>query len=143
MGIKIDYSGFDELQKAVEKAADQAELQRLNKKILTECADITKDRMKGRMPKSANNAKSGKRGNRPSGHAADNIPVKVTGEYAEVGWKLTGDAANWFYMKFVEWGTSKMPPRDFLENTAREAEAEHIQIADREYQAFLDERLGG
>lgn len=68
---------------------------------------------------------------------------KVTTKKGEVGWKLNGDAQNWFYMKFVEWGTSKMPPRDFLNNTKSECESEYHMIADQEYQKALNEKLGG
>ena len=73
----------------------------------------------------------------------DNIPKKVTTQKGEVGWELNGDAQNWFYMKFVEWGTSKMPPRDFLNNTKSECESEYHMIADQEYQKALNEKLGG
>ena len=72
-----------------------------------------------------------------------NIPKKVTTKKGEVGWELNGDAQNWFYMKFVEWGTSKMPPRDFLNNTKSECESEYHMIADQEYQKALNEKLGG
>ena len=93
--------------------------------------------------RSADNSKSGRNGYRPPGHARDNIPKKVTTKKGEVGWELNGDAQNWFYMKFVEWGTSKMPPRDFLNNTKSECESEYHMIADQEYQKALNEKLGG
>ena len=95
------------------------------------------------IPRSADNSKSGRNGYRPPGHARDNIPKKVTTKKGEVGWELNGDAQNWFYMKFVEWGTSKMPPRDFLNNTKSECESEYHMIADQEYQKALNEKLGG
>ena len=98
--------------------------------------------MKAHMPKSADNSTSGRTGYRPPGHAADNIPKNVTAKKAEVGWQLNGDAENCFYMKFVEWGTSKMPPRDFLDNTIDESEADYYRIAEEEYQKFLNEKLG-
>ena len=106
-------------------------------------ADITEPKMKAHMARSADNSKSGRNGYRPPGHARDNIPKKVTTKKGEVGWELNGDAQNWFYMKFVEWGTSKMPPRDFLNNTKSECESEYHMIADQEYQKALNEKLGG
>lgn len=84
-----------------------------------------------------------KKGYRPSGHAADNIPTKATTKGGEVGWTLLGDAENWFYMKFVEWGTTKQPPQDFLYNTMEECRGQWDTIADQEYQKLLNEKLGG
>jgi HK97 gp10 family phage protein len=95
------------------------------------------------MPRSADNAKSGKKGYRPHGHAKDNVPTKVTAKYGEVGWTLLGDAEDWFYMKFVEWGTSKQPPQDFIYSVMAESDADYSRIADAEYQRLLNEKLGG
>ena len=35
-----------------------------------------------------------------------------------------------------------MPPRDFLDNTIDESEADYYRIAEEEYQKFLNEKLG-
>ena len=144
MSVKmtLEFEGLKELQKKMEQLADDAEIAKVNKKVFRRAADATKPRMESHMPRSADNAKSGKRGYRPPGHAKDNIPVKVTTKYGEVGWTLLGDAENWFYMKFVEWGTTKQPPQDFLYNTRAESEDDYSRIADEEYQAFLNEKLG-
>ena len=45
-------------------------------------------------------------------------------------------------MKFVNWGTLNMPPRDFVEPTAQAVEPQLQKIAEEEYQAELDKRLG-
>lgn len=144
MSVKmtLEFEGLKELQKKMEQLADDAEIAKVNKKVFRWAADATKPRMESHMPRSADNSKSGKRGYRPPGHAKDNIPVKVTTKYGEVGWTLLGDAENWFYMKFVEWGTTKQPPQDFLYNTRAESEDDYSRIADEEYQAFLNEKLG-
>lgn len=144
MSVKmtLEFEGLKELQKKMEQLADDAEIAKVNKKVFRRAADATKPRMESHMPRSADNSKSGKRGYRPPGHAKDNIPVKVTTKYGEVGWTLLGDAENWFYMKFVEWGTTKQPPQDFLYNTRAESEDDYSRIADEEYQAFLNEKLG-
>lgn len=144
MSVKmtLEFEGLKELQKKMEELASDAEIAKVNKKVFRRAADATKPRMESHMPRSADNSKSGKRGYRPPGHARDNIPVKVTARYSEVGWTLLGDAENWFYMKFVEWGTSKQPPQDFLYNTREESEDDYSRIADEEYQAFLNEKLG-
>jgi HK97 gp10 family phage protein len=143
MDIAFEFVGFDETKAAVEALSSSAEVGALNKRIFQKSADVTEPRMKSHMARSADNSKSGKNGYRPPGHAADNIPKKATTKKGEVGWKLNGDAENWFYMKFVEWGTSKMPPRDFIANTKEESEPDYILIADQEYQRALNEKLGG
>ncbi len=141
MKITFDMEGFDRLKTEVETLSSAAELNALNKRIYQRSADVTEPRMKAHMPRSADNTKSGKNGYRPPGHAADNIPKEVTARSGAVGWQLNGDAENWFYMKFVEWGTSKMPARDFLENTAEESKADYNQIAEEEFRRALNERL--
>lgn len=142
MRISLNFIGLDELIKKVESLSDEGEIKKVNKRIYQKCADITEPRMKSHMARSADNRKSGKKGYRPPGHAADNIPKKVSATKGEVGWTLKGDAENWFYMKFVEWGTSKMPPRDFIENTIQESDGEYGRIADQEYQQLLNAKLG-
>lgn len=143
MKIKFEMQEFDRVRLQVEALSSDAEMNALNKRIYQRSADATEPRMKAHMPRSADNSKSGRNGYRPPGHAADNIPKKATSRRGEVGWKLNGDAENWFYMKFVEWGTSKMPARDFLENTMQESEPDYIRIADEEFQRALNEKLGG
>jgi len=143
MKITFNMEGFDRLRTQVETLSSDSEIAALNKRIYQRSADVTEPRMKAHMPRSADNSKSGRNGYRPPGHAADNIPKKATSRKGEVGWKLDGDAQNWFYMKFVEWGTSKMPARDFIENTMQESESDYNQIAEEEFQRALNEKLGG
>lgn len=142
MQISFEFKGLEELMRNVEALASDAEIRKTQKQIFQKCADATEPRMKSHMARSANNSKSGKRGYRPPGHAADNIPKKVTAKEAQVGWELKGDAENWFYMKFVEWGTSKMSPRDFINNTIAESDGEYGRIADQEFQKLLTAKLG-
>lgn len=141
--LTFEFEGLSELQKHIESLADDTEIKKTNKKIFKSAVEYTKPRMKSNMARSADNSRSGKKGYRPPGHAADNIPTKVTVKGGEVGWSLLGDAENWFYMKFVEWGTTKQPPQDFLYNTVEECRDEWNRIADDEYQKLLDEKLGG
>lgn len=143
MQITLDFEELKDLQRKIEEISYDAEIKQVNKKIYKRAVEVTQPRMKAKMPRSADNSKSGKTGYRPSGHAADNIPKKVTVNYGQVGWVLNGDAENWFYMKFVEWGTSRQPPQDFIFNTRQESEGDVIKIANEEYQAFLNEKLEG
>ena len=103
--------------------------------------------MARRIPRAADHKKSGSAWSKPSGGpAADNVPQenpKKSGDgyAAKVGWTLD-DNSEYFYMKFVNWGTLKMPPRDFVEPTAQAVEPQLQKIAEEEYQAELDKRLG-
>lgn len=142
MQITLDFEELKDLQRKIEEISYDAEIKQVNKKIYKRAVEATQPRMKAKMPRSADNSKSGKTGYRPPGHAADNIPKKVTVNYGQVGWILNGDAENWFYMKFVEWGTSRQPPHDFIFNTRQESEGDYIKMADEEYQKFLNEKLG-
>ena len=143
MNVSITFDGLADMIRQAELLATQSEIDAVNKRIHQRSADAAKPKMKAHMARSANNAKSGRNGYRPPGHASDNIPVKATAKKGEVGWKLNGDAENWFYMKFVEWGTSKQPPKDFIYNTMNESESEFREITEQEYQQLINQKLGG
>lgn len=147
MKIQLDFSGLEELMKSLEECATDTELKETNKRIVNRSTPIVKEAMEKRIPVSANNATSGKVGYRPGGHAKQNVPIsristRGTQAWAEVGWTL-GDSSEYFYMKFVEWGTWKMPPRDFIEVAIKETENQIAQIAKEEYEALLAAKLGG
>lgn len=143
MRIRFEFEGLNEIQRQLEQLADEAELKATNKKIFQKCVNVTEPRMRAKIPRSADNSKSGKKGYRPPGHAKDNLPTKVTNTYGEVGWSLLNDAENWFYLKFVEWGTSRQPPRDFIFNVREESDTDYSRIAEVEYQDLLNKKLGG
>ena len=46
-------------------------------------------------------------------------------------------------MKFVEWGTTKQPPKDFIFNVREESDGDYSRIAEEEYQKLLNAKLGG
>lgn len=145
--VSIKMQGMEELTKACEDCASPATLQRTNKKIVKRASVIVKEAMQKHVPVSADNSKSGREGFRPGGHAKPNIPigpvrVDYTVASAEVGWKLS-DRSEYFYMKFVEWGTTKMAPRDFIEVATKEAENPMTEVARQEYEALLKQTIGG
>lgn len=146
MKVGLTFTGLNELLKACEECAAPGELDKVNKRIVKRGADVLHDAMKARVPKSANNAKSGRSTCRPGGHAKDNIPVepgKTKGSEvsAEVGWKLS-DNSEYFYMKFVNWGTKKMVAREFVQAACAAVEGEITDIARQEYEAFLAAKIG-
>lgn len=151
MRIEMEFQGLDELVKALEKCATDKEIQNLNKNIVTKAQPIIEREMSRRMPRSKNPELSG-RGfgskSRPSGHAADSIPVgkvKVqgVGASADVGWeKNTQDEGGHFYVRFINWGTIYRPPQEFIFKTGRAVEGQIESIAKKEYQDFLDKTVG-
>lgn len=149
MRIEMEFQGIDELVKALEKCATDSQIQNLNKSIVTKAQPVIKSEMTSKMPKSRNQSVSG-RGfgskSHPSSHAADAIPldkVKVSGTRAEadVGW-TKADNSEHFYVKFINWGTVERPPQEFIYKAGRAAEGQIQQIAEKEYQDFLNRTVG-
>lgn len=150
--INMEFTGFDELMRAFNAAASEEEIQEVDSRIIDQAKEFVLKAMKSRVPQSSDNTKSGrglkgKGESRPThGHANLNIPVTKTkrlkgGATSTVGWKLE-DNSEYFYMKFVNWGTLYTPPRDFINSTRNEAERQLERIAQSEYQKFLDRKLG-
>jgi len=147
MKIEMEFQGLQELVKAFEEAASDADIQEVNKKIVEKSEPVVKRIMSEKMPKSEDIKLSG-RGfgtkSHVSAHAAEEIPVgkvkmKDAGASAEVGWeKNTQDSGGHFYVRFINWGTIYKAPREFIFATGREADAELQKIAEQEYQAYLD-----
>ena len=149
MRIEMEFEGLEELVKAFEKAASDDAIKETNKKIVERAQPVVKRIMSGKMPKSADISKSG-RGfgtkSHVSAHAADSIPsekvkYKGTSASAEVGWTIK-DHSDYFYVKFINWGTIYRPPQEFIFATGREADGELQKIAEQEYQSFLDNTVG-
>lgn len=146
MKFNLDFSGLKEQLKTLKTVASDKEMKAANKRIVERSTPIVKEAMQKHIPVSADNSKSGKEGYRPGGHAKANVPISRistsgTQAWAEVGWTL-GDSSEYFYMKFVEWGTWKMAPRDFIEVAIRETEAKIVEIAKDEYEQLLKKLEG-
>lgn len=151
MKFTLNFEGLDDMIEKLQKNADPITRENAEKAVLQEIGEKAAKVMREHIPASADNSKSGrslKYGNssRPKhGHARDNVPitkVKRSGDTLSinVGWLLS-DNSEYFYMKFVEWGTSKMPPRDYLYNTFSECEPEFRELTIKEYTQLL-ERMG-
>ena len=149
MKIDMEFQGMDELVKALEQCATESEIANLNKNIVTKAEPIIKSEMSGKMPKSRNQDLSG-RGfgskSHPSSRSSDAIPIgkiKTDGTKAEadVGW-TKADNSEHFYVKFINWGTVKQPPREFIYKAGRAVEGQIQSIAEREYQNYLNKTVG-
>lgn len=143
----ITFQGLTELLKACEDCASDAELADRNRRIVDKAKPIVKEAMQRKIPVSPDNGKSGRAGCRPDGHARPNVPVgktKVSGAVAaaEVGWQLS-DNSEYFYMKFVNWGTIRQKPKEFIRAAIQETERPVTEIARKEYEAMLAAKFGG
>lgn len=148
MKVEMEFQGLQELLKAFEDAASDAEIAEVNRKIVEKGEPVVKKIMPGKIPKSADIKKSGRGFGTKSSvstHAADSVPmgkpkVKGAGVSAEVGWDKS-DNSEHFYVKFINWGTIYQPPREFIYETGRDADSELQKIAEQEYQTFLDNTI--
>lgn len=144
--MDIKFEGLDEIMVGIEKFYNEVEERNIDKKILKKCGEITIPVLKRNTPKSKDNKKSGRKGYRPNGHLADNIPTRVVRKqegyyYMLVGWGKIGRHTNWFYAKYLEWGTSKIPPVAMFGTTQAELEPQYDEIAKEEYEKALKEVL--
>jgi hypothetical protein len=163
MKVRIEFEGFEELQKKLWEASSEEALKAVNKKIIKSGQDYGKELVKKRVPKSLNVQDSGpKRGRArsiPGKHAADNIPVDgiktSNGQmFGFIGWRPSDNSEN-FYAKFFEEGVDKhLAPQNYnrpvpkiakleLFSSANEAVITHInEIGVEEYQKKLEEVMG-
>ena len=137
----IKFEGLDELIKEVEKIANRSEIEKVNSKILRECGKKAQSTVKTKMPKSKNPMLSGRKGSRTGKHSADNVPlsgVKNKNGYQSiiVGWDKS-DTSPYFYVKFTEWGTSKMKPFAYMERTKQELTSYFSKVAQKEYESLI------
>ena len=137
----IKFEGLDELIKEVEKVSRESEIEKANAKILRKCAKKSKETAKTKMPKSNDPMLSGSKGSRTGKQSADHIPlsgVKKKNGYQSitVGWDKS-DNSPYFYTKFTEWGTSKIKPIAYMENTKQELTKYFSEVAKSEYENLI------
>lgn len=146
MAIEFELLGFDEIMNQLSTLSDSSEMDKVNKKIVTAVAEKVKSEIQPKIPKSGDNSKSGKKGYRPSGHFADNIPQSnikkskgsmyiVLGEQNEEG--------EFFYWRFKEFGTSKMPPTPVFGEARESAQKMLDELGVEEYSRLLQQKLDG
>ena len=148
MRIDMQFEGLFELMKAVEALASDDEIRNVNKNIVKEATPAVKNIMAGKIPKSADVSKSGRGfGTKSSvtAHASEEIPLgdvktRGTAASAQVGWEKSDNSPH-FYVKFINWGTIYRAPQEFIYATGREADSVIQEIAENEYQKFLDNTI--
>lgn len=142
MGVGI--TGLDDLIRKVEELSNESQLDKTNKEIFKECEELTMPVLKRNTPRSKDVRKSGIKGNRPGTHLADNIPIIVRRKlegyyYMMIGWDKLGRRTPFFYAKYLEWGTSKMPPIGMFGKTQSQLESKYEQIGIKYYEKLLKE----
>ncbi|WP_315112912.1 HK97-gp10 family putative phage morphogenesis protein [Clostridium intestinale] len=109
----VTVTGLKELIKKCEQIATPKEIEKTEYKALERCGDLVDKELEKTLPVSKQVFKSGRKGSRTFKHSKDEIPMsikKVKGNLQIViGWEKS-DNSPYFYMKFIEFGTSQQPP---------------------------------
>lgn len=128
---KLELEGMEELIDRVNKLGEKDEV--IKKKALDKAGELVKESMETRAPKSEETKR----------HMAENIQVseiqKENGvDFIKVG-PNKGDNPEFFYSKFTEWGTSKIPAQHWAEKSVLENKREINETIKTELQRGIDE----
>lgn len=128
---KIQLEGMAELIDKVNKLGERSE--DIKKKALDKAGELVKESMEKKAPRSSDVKK----------HMADNIKVSEINKDNGVDFVMIGpnkgDNSEFFYSKFTEWGTSKIPAQHWAEKSVIENEKEINKVIKDELQRGLDE----
>ena len=114
MATRLDFDGFDSIVNDLNKMSQVLDSSMIDD-ALEEAIQPAYETAKKNAPRN----KKGHIGKYGDGHMADNIPLKLVRENGlrtiEYGWEKS-DNSDYFYAKFVEWGTSnnKYPKQPFI-----------------------------
>lgn len=114
MATRLDFDGLDAIVNDLNKMAKV-----LNSSMIDDALEEAIQPAYETARKTAPRNKKGHIGKYGNGHMADNIPLKLVTENGlktiEYGWEKS-DNSDYFYAKFVEWGTSnnKYPKQPFI-----------------------------
>lgn len=128
---KIELEGMQELIDRVNKLGEKGEV--IKKNTLIKAGTLVKNAMEKKAPRSILNKK----------HMADNIKMsdieKENGvDYIKIG-PNKGDNSEFFYSKFTEWGTTKIPAQHWAENSVLENKKEMNEIIVEELKRGLED----
>lgn len=114
MATRMDFDGLDAIVKDLNQMSKI-----LNSSIIDDALEEAIQPAYETAKKTAPRNKKGHIGKYGNGHMADNIPLKLVRENGlrtiEYGWEKS-DNSDYYYAKFVEWGTSnnKYPKQPFI-----------------------------
>ncbi|WP_228307286.1 HK97-gp10 family putative phage morphogenesis protein [Priestia sp. J2] len=112
--MPLEVTGLKEMATKIKKIEAVMKSAKISEKALRAGAEILRDEVKRRAPRSKGGSK----------HAADHVIISAVVE----GKIAVGFIPDNWYMKYHEWGTSKMTPQPFLE-PAFNAKRKEIQQA--------------
>lgn len=109
---KIELEGMQELIDKVNKLGREGN--KIKKAALEKSAVIVKESMEKKAPRSEENKE----------HMADHIEISDIGtadgiDYIKIG-PDKGDISEFYYSKFTEWGTSKIPAQHWASKSVKE-----------------------
>lgn len=127
---KMELESMQELVDKVNKLGSKGNM--IKEKALNRAGDIVKKSMEQRAPRSKEDKK----------HMADYIGVSaienVDGiDSVQVG-PNKGDNSEFFYSKFTEWGTSKIPAQHWAENSLNENKRNINKIIEEELRKGIE-----
>ncbi|BAU27631.1 HK97 gp10 family phage protein [Aneurinibacillus soli] len=127
----MEVQGMQQLLDKLQSLGNKAKT--VESRALKEGAEVLRSEIEARAPRSPSprQPKGKTQTWRTGKHAADNIkigPVKVINgaKLLEIGIQKN-DNSHYFYMKFKEWGTSKMSAEPFMEPAVTEKQSEAVQ----------------
>lgn len=127
---KIKLQGMTELIDKVNKLGEKSE--EIKKKALDKAGELVKSSMEKKAPRS----------NETKRHMVDNIKVSEINKDNGVDFVMIGpnkgDNSEFFYSKFTEWGTSKIPAQHWAEKSVIENEKEINNVIKDELQRGLE-----
>ncbi|OXS26396.1 MAG: hypothetical protein BI182_08355 [Acetobacterium sp. MES1] len=145
----MDFEGFADVQKKLLEETSEAELKKLNKKIIRAGQEQGAEIIKRSMPKSMDLEKSGpqrsgKPRKAPSDHAVDQIPIdnvkSTNGQtFGFIGWRPSDNEEN-FYAKFFEEGVDEhTTPYNYNRKVPRIPKLGLFNKANKEVATFINE----
>lgn len=128
---RLELEGMQQLIDRVNKLGSQGD--RIKKNALDKAGAMVKASMEQKAPRSQLNKR----------HMADNIQVsdieKEDGvDFIKIG-PNKGDNSEFFYSKFTEWGTSKIPAQHWAEKSVLENQKKINQVIKEELERGLNE----
>ncbi|PKM61424.1 MAG: hypothetical protein CVU99_03505 [Firmicutes bacterium HGW-Firmicutes-4] len=149
VSIHIEFDGLETIQKRLLEETSEAELKKLNKKIVKAGQEYGGTIIKRNLPKSMDLQKSGpQRSGKirkvPSDHAVDNIPIdnvkSSNGQtFGFIGWRPSNNEDN-FYAKFFEEGVDEhTTPYNFNRKVPRIPKLGLFNKANKEVASFVNE----
>lgn len=128
---KIELEGMQELIDKVNKLGAKGD--DIKKKALNRAGEVVKRTMQSKAPRSNSSGK----------HMADHIDVsekeRSNGvDFVKIG-PEKGDSSEFFYSKFTEWGTSKIPAQHWASKSVKENQNKINEIIKEELERGLNE----